>query len=383
MNTGRPESLRPLTLLCLNALGEEYRVAFPDELLEMRRGGWEAKVEEAKVDGIRRFLRASYRVMAFVDNEPAHLAAVAREFPDEEILLHADTIFRSRRERLQAGSASGTSYGLERVAADAGLPRHVELVWEWMGSWRGLREFLAIDVRWAELRLRQEDGGQLRVERGDSAPGDGPGGGPRLDLARAVRELAARGRAIKLRVPGGGDAAPRLVRTLRRRGVAEEDLWFELEPGESAPGSFKLLRQAFPRARLGCRVDRFAKVVQGSPADAKRTLETARTWGVRRLSLRWDTPAAAEVLARLDDWGFETDLYGIRDLRSFLAAVVLRPSSISGRLSSAASALSSAPDRGAAVSRKNVTRGPRPAGRGPGVPLPSPATPLGGEPDSP
>ncbi|MDA2928324.1 HAD family hydrolase [Acidobacteria bacterium AH-259-G07] len=101
LNTGRPESLRSDTLRSLNGLGKEYKVQFADELLRMNPSGWEQEVGNAKVAGVRHFQAAGYRVFAFVDNEPDNLRAVSQINPDQEILLlHANTIFESKRTRL-------------------------------------------------------------------------------------------------------------------------------------------------------------------------------------------------------------------------------------------------------------------------------------------
>jgi len=52
-----------------------------------------------------------YRIFAFVDNEPDNLEAVADIDPDGNILLlHADTIFKSKRERVPKGAVSGSHY---------------------------------------------------------------------------------------------------------------------------------------------------------------------------------------------------------------------------------------------------------------------------------
>jgi len=55
----------------------------------MNPGGWNGKVTASKVDGVRHFQNAGYRIFAFVDNEPDNLEAVAGIAPDGDILLSA------------------------------------------------------------------------------------------------------------------------------------------------------------------------------------------------------------------------------------------------------------------------------------------------------
>lgn len=94
LNTGRPEIIREDTLKCLNTLASEYEFSFADDLLYMNPGDWEEQVVYHKVAGIQYFQRRGYRVVAFIDNEPANLAAVAA-YDEAILLLHADTLYES------------------------------------------------------------------------------------------------------------------------------------------------------------------------------------------------------------------------------------------------------------------------------------------------
>ena len=78
LNTARTERMRDDTLASLNGLGREFKVEFKSELVFMSPYGWNSDIESAKCEGIRYFQRMGYRVVAFVDNEPANLEAVAR-----------------------------------------------------------------------------------------------------------------------------------------------------------------------------------------------------------------------------------------------------------------------------------------------------------------
>jgi len=111
LNTGRPEQLREATLKSLNNIGRNLNVSFPGRLLYMNPGGWDGRVTASKVEGVRHFQKAGYRIFAFLDNEPDNLEAVASIDPDGDILLlHADTIFKSSRARVPKGAVSGSHY---------------------------------------------------------------------------------------------------------------------------------------------------------------------------------------------------------------------------------------------------------------------------------
>lgn len=111
LNTGRSESIRRETLDCLNHVGEFHGVMFEDRLLYMSPYAWGEKILTAKMEGIRHFQQAGFRIVAFVDNEPDNLAAV-ESMPDarDVLLLHADTIFASGRHELPKRAVSGNRY---------------------------------------------------------------------------------------------------------------------------------------------------------------------------------------------------------------------------------------------------------------------------------
>ncbi len=75
----------------------------------MNPGGWDGKVTASKVAAVHHFQRAGYRIFTFMDNEPDNLEAVAGMDPDGDIrLLHADEIFKSKREQIPGGAVSGS-----------------------------------------------------------------------------------------------------------------------------------------------------------------------------------------------------------------------------------------------------------------------------------
>lgn len=116
LNTGRPESIRKETLLSLNRIGRIHGVRFDDDLLFMSRYGWGEHVAESKVQGMMYFQERGLRVVAFVDNEPENLHAVA-EFDQagKILLLHADTVYSTDRDMIPGHAVSGTAYDIAEL----------------------------------------------------------------------------------------------------------------------------------------------------------------------------------------------------------------------------------------------------------------------------
>ena len=155
LNTGRNENLRQDTLHSLNFLGKEYKVEFEDRLLFMNQGLPDRSTPQVKVDGVNYFRNLGYRVFAMIDNEPENLAAIS-DMPTAQdvMLLHADTIFLSQRQRLPQASISGNVFDLTELAVQSSLPRHVQFVWHGINEEDNLHEFMRSNVQWGEMDVR-------------------------------------------------------------------------------------------------------------------------------------------------------------------------------------------------------------------------------------
>jgi hypothetical protein len=118
LNTGRPETMRKETLLCLNGIGKAHGVSFSDSLLFMNSRGQGVGIPESKVEGIGHFKDMGFRVVAFVDNEPENLEAVsAFDREGDILLLHADTVYSSGKDRVPEHAVSGNIYDPRSFAA--------------------------------------------------------------------------------------------------------------------------------------------------------------------------------------------------------------------------------------------------------------------------
>ena len=332
LNTGRPEYLRADTLRSLNAIGEDFRVSFSSEHLYMNPGDWEQGVARSKADGVRHFRDSGFRVFAMVDNEPANLAAVFELDGCEEILpLHAHTLFESECGDLPYCSASGSDYILSDLAAEDDLPDDVQFVWHGVNDRANLRQFLGSDVEWAEIDVRTDgDTGELILRHDSTTPDEEAEFGPVLKLDEVIRRLIRFEKSIKLDFKEGGPVVDRVVGMLNEEGMEIEGqrLWFNGNVEVLEKDGFEKLRRAYPTAIIQCPIDSHIERLDDAPEEVRLLLSRLSSQGVSRFSIEWGRPELFQVLSKLSDWGFETNVYNVPDLDSFLQVVLFKPCSV-------------------------------------------------------
>jgi hypothetical protein len=329
--TGRPETLREDTLRSLNQLGKPYRVQFPDDLLYMNPGDWEEKVPDVKVAGVNYFRDAGYHVFAFIDNEPTNLKALAAADPERQVfLLHANTIFESKRTRLPRGTVRGKEYRLaELIPDEKALPDHVQLAWHGVNDEANLRQFLASDVHWAEVDVRLEPACCDVILRHDSfaehpmAPDE-----KWFTLDKALDKIKRFDRAIKIDLKAGGMLLDRVLEMVADRGLTDESLWFNANIERLMERGFKRLVAAHPEAIIQCPIDFLAPLIVAAPRQAHDTLKMLTDWGINRFSISWEQPNPRDLFDQMDLWGYQVNIYNVPDLETFLQAVLLLPRSV-------------------------------------------------------
>jgi hypothetical protein len=318
------------TLRSLNELGEEYRVQFTNDLLYMNPLDWEEGVEKTKVAGIEHFCRAGYRVFAFIDNEPKNLKAISRIDPEKDILLlHANTIFESKRIRIPSSAVKGKVYDLTELISEKALPRHIQFVWHGVNEEANLRQFLVSNVHWAELDVRidpttgeavlRHDAFEKTPLREDEAL---------LLLGECLDRIKECGRGVKFDLKENGDLVNKVLQTVAIFDFEDSRLWFNGDVGQIRESGFRKLAEAHPSAIIQCPVDFMAPLILGTPQKAKEILDMFAQWGINRFSLSWLTPNARRLFEQMDRWGFEVNIYDVPDLESFLQAALLVPRSI-------------------------------------------------------
>ena len=325
LNTGRPEWLRSATLHSLNSLGDGYKVRFASELLKMNPHGWNERTADAKASAVEEFRREGYRVVAMIDNEPENLRAVRENDPGGEILLlHADTIFKTRRSDLPEATVSGQAYQLSALASRDRLPPHVQFVWRGVETQEELASFLESNIRWAEITVGSRAGDPVLL-----APDPPPAGSVQpLDLPGVLAALARNRRGVRVDLRDG-EAVLGVVRCLVAAGLPPGDLWIHAPVDRIGPEGFRRLRDRMPGSLLQCPIDPVAGLIPDYPEQGREILERCRAMGVRRFSVQVDSLRLRQVLDRLSEWGYESDVRGVRDLESFLRTVLLLPTSVS------------------------------------------------------
>ncbi len=330
LNTGRPESIRRETLISLNNIGREYKVSFPDEHLFVNRRGWGEGVVEEKMEGIRHFRAAGFQVIAFVDNEPENLQAVAgMEGGDELLLLHAHTLFRSQRGQLPARSVAGKEYDITELVQERALPRHVQFVWHGVNDEANLRQFLASNVEWAECDVRFDSRGEAVVLRNDSFAETPLDSGERLMGFKAILEsLGGKDKSLKIDIKENGLLLNRVLEILHTQGFSDRRLWFNGMVEVLREEGFRKIKEVFPGAVIQCPIDFLIPLILGAPAKALAILDVLQGWGINRFSINWKAQEKQEIIAKLERWGYELNIYNVPDLEAFLKAVLLLPRSV-------------------------------------------------------
>lgn len=330
LNTGRPESIRTDTLRSLNELGKEYKVQFADELLHMNSSDWEQEVGNAKVAGVYNFQKAGYRVFAFIDNEPDNLKAVSKINPKQEILLlHANTIFESRRTSLPSHTVNGKTYDLTELIPEKALPRHIQFVWHGVNDEVNLRQFIASDITWGECDVRLDPIGNELILRHDSFVENPLDFDEEwLSLDRLLERLCQTGKSVKLDLKAGGILVDKVLEFITKFFLEDVRLWFNGNVERLQEEGFRKLADAHPDSVLQCPVDFLAPLIISAPEKAKDILDMFTSWGANRFSIGWNTENLRTFFDQMDEWGFEVNIYNVPDLEAFLQAVLLIPRSI-------------------------------------------------------
>jgi hypothetical protein len=330
--TGRPESLREDTLRSLNQLGKPYRVQFSDDLLYMNPGEWEENVPDVKVAGINHFREAGYHVFAFIDNEPVNLKMLSAADPEKQVLLllHANTIFESKRTRMPRGAVRGKEYRLaELIPNEKALPTHVQLAWHGVNDEANLRQFLASDVQWAELDARLEPACWDVILRHDSFTENPLEPDEKwFTLDKALNKIKLFDRAVKIDLKAGGMLLDKVLEMVAEKGLTDESLWFNANIERLMERGFNRLVAAHPDAIIQCPIGFLAPLIVAAPVQAHSTLQMLTGWGINRFSISWEWPNMRELFDQMDQWGYEVNIYNVPDLEAFIQAVLLLPRSV-------------------------------------------------------
>ncbi|MCE7988292.1 MAG: hypothetical protein DYG89_44605 [Caldilinea sp. CFX5] len=329
LNTGREEHMRADTLAALNRMGEAHGVHFTNELLYMRPNDWTEGVAACKVLGVEHVRAMGYRVIAFLDNEPGNLAAIAQApNADDILLLHADTIFLSPLDVLPPAAIQGIDYSLVDLITEEQLPPQVALVWHGVNDPLNLRQFLASPIRWAELDVNVDPTGAELILRHDTFAERALVDGERwLTLDAALAACTQAQKAVKLDFKVGGAGLARSLALVDRYGLSPDQLWFNGEVQILAEPVVRKLAARYPGAVIQAPIGSLRHLLD-QPAALQAEVQRLADWGMNRFSLNWQQSETRRMARLLREWGYEVNLYGIPDLPAFLQALLLLPNAI-------------------------------------------------------
>jgi hypothetical protein len=147
-------------------------------------------------------------------------------------------------------------------------------------------------------------------------------------LEACLRALRERGRSVALDLKEGGEVVDRVLGIVAELGFEDGALWCNGSIEVLREPGIRRLAEAHPGAIVSVPVDFLGPLLLAAPALAREILDALRSWGVNRWSLDWGTPGIRELIGRLEEWGWEVNVYGIPDLESFLEASLLLPTSV-------------------------------------------------------
>lgn len=328
--SARPESARAEMLTALNALGASRRVQFEDARLHLRPGGPAGDDAAARAAGVRAFQGTGWRVIAALDSASETLAAVAAQDEAGEILLlHAALDGAARAGTLPARALSGDAYRLADLIAERDLPPDVGLVWHGLNDEPNVRQFLASEIEWGECDIHLDprtDRLVLHHDRLDDAPADDVAA--LLTLDDLLARMRERGKAVKLDLKGGGLLIGRALALVERHGFDDDHLWLNGYLQFLGEAGVRQLAEARPGAILQAPVDFMGVLACSLPDHTRVILDTLRGWGMNRFSINFMSAERPQFYDLMLRWGFEVNLYGVVDLETFLAAVLLHPRSV-------------------------------------------------------
>ena len=328
LNTSRPERKRTDTLRSLNALGRDLRVEFDRSLLHMNESGDQGDVIASKIEGLHAFTRAGYRPVAVVDHDPAVIRAMVEADETGDILfLHTRT--RSPSPRLTGPRiAAGRHFDLSALVGEDDLPDQVQLVWHGVNDEVNLREFLSSTVGWGELDVRHDPRQRLVLRHDSFERTPWTRDEPLLTLADALKAFAAHARGLKLDLKDGTGVVDEVLTLLEGHGFDNDCLWFNASIEAIGAEGFRRLRSAYPGAIMQCPVDFLAPLVLAAPRRARTVLQMLAGWGISRFSVAWGRESTRSMVRQLEEWGYEVNLYAVRNHESFLQAMLLIPRSV-------------------------------------------------------
>ncbi|MCB0131659.1 MAG: hypothetical protein KDD78_12455 [Caldilineaceae bacterium] len=212
------------------------------------------------------------------------------------------------------------------------LPPDVTYVWHGVNDSVNMRHFLGAPVQWGELDINVDEDGKQLILRHDSYrdtphwPGEQP-----LKVLDVLPRLLFYGKSVKLDFKVGDSVLERVLTWLEQNGVPPIRLWFNADFDLLGDYWIRQLAGRFPFAVIQVPLNSVLPRTQLTPAGltaARPRLQELRQWGITRWSVGMSYGDVPGLVALLNAWGHEVNIYGIENLSEFLAVVPLKPTAI-------------------------------------------------------
>jgi hypothetical protein len=330
LNTGRSEDMRDLTLESLNIIGKEFRVKFNSEFLYMNpiKIRTEDDIKTYKSKGIKYYQSLGYKVIAFLDNEPINLQAVATALDDPDILLmHADTMFSSPKELVPLTAMTGSEYIFTDIIQPNLLPRHVEFVWNGVNDLETYQNYIDSNVHWAELDVRVHPMDQELVLKHSSFDNVQFKRSKFMKFDEMIEKLSPSKRGIKLTLKEGHELLLKVLNQLEETSV-ENDLWFDIIFEMFDIEGLNQIKRHYPEAIISTRVDFLVPLLSQFPKFVEDILRNLTKIGINQFSVSLHTYNKELFLEKLDDMKYDLNIRDVISIEEFMQALILLPKSI-------------------------------------------------------
>ncbi len=311
----------------LNQRGFPYRLKFRSDDIYFHPN----EDHSIAVAAIRHFEKPGRVVAAILDEDRLNLESVLQEMSadNNEILLMQRVQTKNDISKSNEKILQGASYNLTDLITEQGLPPQIQYCWHGINDSDNLQEFLRSTVKWGEVDVRRNPETKQLMTRHDSYHKSPKfTGEEEQSFEECLRTFKAHNRSVKVDFKQGRSVINEVAEILHRLGFADDEIWFHGDIHKLYPNGFKKLRRLFPEATIQTTMDSFNKMIVRHPQVTRRALKTYARWGVNRFLLTWQSPDIAQILSRMDAWGYEVNFYEIPDLNNFLQVVLLLPAGI-------------------------------------------------------
>ena len=218
---------------------------------------------------------------------------------------------------------------MAELIPEMSLPKHTQFVWQGINDEANLRQFLVSDINWCKCDVRLHPIDEEPILRHDSfknSPLDANENW--LTLDKLLSCVAKTDKSIKIDLKAGGIIVEKVMESIDAHGLDDSRLWINSNVERLQEVGFWKLSKKYPKAILQADVDFLAPLICSVPGKARERLDMFTEWGINRFLISWQSKDLRTFFDRMNEWGFEVNIYNIPDWESFLKAILPKPQSI-------------------------------------------------------